>query len=352
MKKIILLLLWSSSVFASAQFIKSAPDFSTPLQINAKALCTTAKNTLAYLNKGVFYDPNVIHEGRQIKISLKKIKATLAFICAHQQELNDPLFIKQHFIFLKWYPDMSEVKRLAASKPLLKNLPKNTILMTKYYVHLAKASKKKQGNALYPLYGLPFDERSFSMEQAEAHPQLTRFRYGKQAILKGALRNQAPVLAYLSRDDLEAALLQGTIVADFGPGAGKKIFNVHRCNNIPYSKTKNPYAQDRYWYFKEVDGIKGYGKDANYKITVDPGATFAADLNQLGLGKLLLVQYKTTSGKMVSKAGILADTGGAFTSNLYQVDYLAGSFSGKTNYLKATRDLPDYVQAYFMVLKD
>jgi hypothetical protein len=65
-----------------------------------------------------------------------------------------------------------------------------------------------------------------------------------------------------------------------------------------------------------------------------------------------MIQYKTSSGTLISKAGIFADTGGAFADNLYQVDYLAGSYSGKSNYLKATRHLPDYVQAYFMVLKN
>ncbi|RUR12878.1 MltA domain-containing protein [Legionella sp. km772] len=352
MKILALLFLCSAGVAAAPQFINSPPNFATQVEINSGKLCKTAKNTLEYLNRGAHYDPAVIHEGRLVKIPLAKIKATLLFICAHQQQLNDPGFIKQHFTFWRWYPDLTEVKSLAPQKPLLKNLPKDNILMTKYYVHLAKASMKKRGSMIYPLYGLPSDEQHLSLEQANAQPQLTRFRFGKQAILKGALQGKVPVLAYLSRDDLEAALLQGTVVADFGPGIGKKIFNVHRCNNIDYDKRKGPYAQERYWYFKEVDGIKGYGKDAEHKITVEPSVTFAADLEHLGLGKLLLVQYKTSSGDLISRAGVLADTGGAFKNNLYQVDYLAGSFSGKTNYLKATRHLPDYVQAYFMVVKD
>lgn len=352
MIKAILIFLCTSAAFASAQFIHSEPDFATTFKIDSQALCSTAKSTIAYLDKGVIYDPSVIHPGKKTKISLKKIKETLSFVCANQQKLNDPLFVKQHFIFLRWYPDRSEVHRLGSQKPLLKNLPKDNILMTKYYVHLAKGSHIKQSQTLYPLYALPFDESRFTVEQANTHSNLTRFHYGKQAILKGALQNKAPVLAYLNRDDLEAALLQGTIVVDFGSGEAKKTFNVHRCNNIAYDKTKNPYAQERYWYFKEVDGIKGYGKDADYKITVAPQATFAADLDQLGLGSLLLIQYKTASDGLISKAGILADTGGAFVNNLYQVDYLAGSFSGKTNYLKATRHLPDYVSAYFMIVKD
>jgi hypothetical protein len=353
MKKVLLALLFCPVAFSSPGFSPQTPELSGSYQINGTELCITAKNTLAYLNKGYAYDPQAIHEGKVIKVPMEKIKATLKFICLHQSQLNDPSFIKQHFNFIRWYPDTAQAKMLAKHKPLLKNLPNDKILMTKYYVHLANASMTKQGDKQYPLYGLPKDEQNLTLEQAETKPHLLRFHYGKQAILKGALKDKdVPVLGYFNRDDLEAALLQGTVVADFGYPLGKKIFNVHRCNNVPYDKQKGPYQQQRYWYFKQVDGIKGYGKDAEHKITVNPTVTFAADLPYFGLGKLLLIQYKNSSGTYISNAGIFADTGGAFANNLYQIDYLAGSYSGKTNYLKGTRHLPDYVSAYFMVLKD
>jgi 3D (Asp-Asp-Asp) domain-containing protein len=225
--------------------------------------------------------------------------------------------------------------------------------MTKYYVHLAKASLKSTASTPYALYALPKDELHLTLEQANAHPELTRFKYGKQSILNGVLEHLlVPKLAYLSREDLESSLLQGTVVADFGGVTGKKIFNVHRNNNIAYNRIKKPYDQERFWYFKQVAGIKGYGKDAEYKITVNPEVTFAADLAQFGLGKMLMIQYYDQSGTIISKAGIFADTGGAFANNLYQVDYLAGSYPGQDAYYKATRHLPDYVDAYFMVLKE
>lgn len=342
----------SQYVVAAPQFKAISPEFSGHYRINGPALCATAKSTLAYLNKGAAYDPKVIHSGHVMPVPLARIKATLIFICQNQNKLNDPAFIQQHFEFIRWYPDVQRAKQLATQKPLLKNLPQDRVLMTKYFVHLAKASNKMTANAHYALYALPQDEQNLSVEEAESKPQLTRFKYGKQAILKGALDNKGVTqLAYLSREDLEMALLQGTVVADFG-NAGKKIFNVHRNNNIAYDRTKSPYEQERYWYFKQVDGIKGYGKDADHKITVSPEATFAADLTEFGLGKMLLIQYKDKSGAKTTQAGIMADTGGAFDDNLYQIDYLAGSYSGKEASYKATRHLPDYVEAYFMVLKD
>lgn len=346
-------MLYCSLTQAAPQFKQVNPEFNGHYKIDAKELCLTAKNTLDYLNKGKVYDPSVIHDGTALKIPLSRVKNTLRFICTHQNQMNNPAFVKKHFEFIRWYPDIQKTKALLVHKTLLKNLPLDHVLMTKYYVHLAKVSTKEKGTYTYPLYGLPKDEQNLTLEQANKKSNLTRFKYGKQSILKGALKGSTvPILAYLSRDDLEAALLQGTLVADFGPRANTKIFNVHRGNNIPYNKQLSPYEQERFWYFKEVDGVKGYGKDAEHKITVYPLATFAADLAQFGLGKLLMIQYSNKAQGLITRAGVLADTGGAFADNLYQIDYLAGSFSGKTKYLKGTSHLPDYVQAYFMVLKD
>ncbi|KTD20984.1 Uncharacterised protein [Legionella lansingensis] len=346
-------LIISSQAIAAPRFVPAEPLPAARYRINGPALCATAKETLAYLNKGSHYDPRVIHEGKVFKVSLARVKATLVFICKHQNELQDPAFIKNHFDFVRWYPDIEQTKPLRLNKPLVANLPKDKILMTKYYVHRAKASSKPTPAYPLALYALPRDEESLTVEEADAKPELIRFQYGKQAILKGALTNKkVPVLAYLNRDDLEAALMQGTIVADFGShDSPEKIFNVHRCNNIPYDKAQNPYKQERYWYFKSVDGIKGYGKDAEHKITVNSEVTFAADLAQFGLGKLLMVQYLDETGKMVTRAGIFADTGGAFENNLYQVDYLTGSYAGREAFYQANRHLPNYVTAYFMVLK-
>lgn len=340
------------SACATPRFNSESPKLQGRFEVKTAQLCATAKNTLAYLNKGASYDAEVIHSGKVAPISLQRIKATLSFICENQAKMNDPVFIKQHFDFIRWYPDKERAKPLSANKPLLQRLPNDRILMTKYYVHLANASQKATAAMPYPLYALPIDEEKLTLEQANAKPNLTRFQYGKQAILKGKLEaHKVPKLAYLSRDDLESALLQGTVVADFGAN-GTKIYNVHRNNNIAYDRTKNPYLQERFWYFKQVDGIKGYGKDAEHKITVNPQVTFAADLTQLGLGKLLMIQYKDAKGTETTRVGILADTGGAFADNLYQVDYLAGSYKGKEAFYKAAKNLPDYVDAYFMVLKN
>lgn len=346
-------LLCSFSAVAAPHFVPAKPSFKSQYVSNAADLCATAQETLAYLNRGEAYDPKVIHAGKVLPLPLQRIKETLVFICQHQNKLHDPAFIEKHFEFIRWYPDMEQCKPLQSKKTLLANLPNDKILMTKYYIHRAKASDKRTPQYPFPLYALPEDEADLTIDAANARKGLLRFQYGKQAILKGALHNKpVPVLAYLKRDDLEAALMQGTLVADFGgTTAQEKIFNVNRSNNIAYDNAKSPFAQERYWYFKQVDGIKGYGKDAEEKITVNSEVTFAADLEQFGLGKLLMVQYTDSAGKMITRIGVLADTGGAFQNNQYQVDFLAGSYAGKEAFYRATQHLPNYVAAYFMILK-
>ena len=345
------MLMSSTQVLAAPHFIPSHPIQKGDYAINGQALCATAKETLAYLNKGTSYDPQVIHGGKIMKLPLERVKATLVFICQHQNELNSPAFIQKHFDFVRWYPDSEGTNALKRNNHLIANIPKDKVLMTKYYVHQAKIADTRSQAYPFALYAIPQDEALLTLEAADVKPNLTRFKYGKQAILNGALtKEKVPVLAYLNRDDLEAALLQGTVVAELS-GHHPVIYNVHRCNNIPYDKTKNPYKQERYWYFKQVDGIKGYGKDADHKITINPEVTFAADLKQFGLGKLLMVQYPSSKGQVITRAGILADTGGAFQNNLYQIDYLSGTYRGKEAFYKANHHLPDYVAAYFMVLK-
>ena len=339
---------------SAPNFRKEVPLNNKSYEINGPALCNTAKETLAYLNKGANYDPSVIHDGHLFNIPLKRVKDTLIFICQNKYKLSNPKFIKDNFDFIRWYPDINQAKTLKSSKSLIAKLPNDKILMTKYYVHQAQASTKKTKSYPYAIYSLPKDEESLTLEEANVKPNLIRFKYGKQAILKGALDHKnVPVLAYLNREDLEAALMQGTIVVKFIDKKNyKKILNVNRNNNIPYDKAKNPYNQERYWYFKQVDGIKGYGKDAEDKITVNSEVTYAADLEEFGLGKLLLVQYLNQKGKLVTRAGIFADTGGAFKNNQYQIDFLAGSYAGKDEFYQSTHHLPNYVTAYFMVLKN
>lgn len=354
----------TSTVHAAAKFTAEQKPMIDGIWIdNSKDLCFVAAQTVSYLNKGQDYDPYAIHAGHVAgaTIAVDRVKDTLNFLCEVQKQdaqrgalsrLASPDFIKQHFEFIRWYPDTDHAKRLSANKPLLQNLPREQILQTRYFVKIANGATTKNKSHPFALYGLPFDEVGMSIEEAFQHKsELTRFRFGKQAILQGALEApaaKAPPLYFLSREDLEGALLQGTAVIP--SSNGYRYFNVHRGNDIPYDRTKAPEAQQRYWYFKEVASVLGYGKDADHKIPIAPQVTVAGDIGQLGLGKLILLATRE-QGKLTYRLNVLADTGGAFSNNLYQLDWLSGYYRGWDDYQAANKHRDNYSFAWILVKK-
>lgn len=329
-------------------------------QIDADALCQVSGATQAYFAKGVAYDPEVIHAGKVFNrtVTIERVKETLAFICQIAEEdkrlnqpsrLNQPEFIQQQFEILRWQPDAEVVRQAAKQKSLLRKLPQGEVLITRYYVHKAIAQKSWSADTPYALYGLPYDEQALTIEDAEQQRDtLTRYRVTKQQALNGALDTLAPPLVWLARDDLEAALMQGTLVTHHH--GEERVFNVHRNNGISYDPAIRPYKQARYWYFKEVPHILGYGKDAHFKIPVLPEVTVAGDLHQLGLGKLMLMR-RNEAGESVYRMALLADTGGAFADNLYQLDWLSGAYQGKAAYQQANRHIADYAQIWMLLKK-
>ncbi len=353
-----------SQGLAAATFTPQQPQFAAGQWPDRSAdLCQVATETLKYIDKGQSYDPVAIHGGKVpgATVSVAEIRQTLLYICqvanedqaaGRKSRLTDPAFIQQHFQFVRWQPDQAGAAKLAKNKPLLQKLPADKILQTKYFVKIADGSQVKTAEKNQALYGLPFDEAKLDLDTADAlGKQITRFQLGKQDIVNGALEQKplrAPVLFWLSREGLEGALLQGTAVVP--SGKGYRYYNVHRTNGIPYDRTKTPEQQQRYWYFKEVQSVLGYGKDADYKIPIKPEVTVAGDIPQLGLGKLILLATPE-SGVMHYRLTILADTGGAFANNLFQLDWLSGYYRGWPDYFAANKHRGDYSQAYLLLKK-
>ncbi len=94
----------------------------------------------------------------------------------------------------------------------------------------------------------------------------------------------------------------------------------------------------------------GYGKDANYKIPILPKVTVAGDIFQLGLGRLILLRTEE-QGQPVFRLTVLADTGGAFHDNLYQLDWLSGYYRDWDDYYQANRHISDYADAWLLLKK-
>lgn len=362
-------LLLSGNIFASPTFLPTTQLPAGEWVDLSEDLCNVAQQTHAYLTQGNAYDPAAIHGGTTawLNTPTERIQETLNYICdvvnedkqlGRASRLTDPDFITRHFELLRWSPDQQRANQLSDNKPLLQRLPADRLLLTKYYVRLTEGQSQQSSETPHALYGLPFDEAQSSLDEADAkRDQITRYRYGKQAIVAKEsskeqatyMRNLAPPLIWLSRSDLEGSLLQGTAVVDESNGQ-RRYFNVHRNNGIAYDRTQRPEQQERYWYFKEVPGVLGYGKDADYKIPIRPKVTVAGDIFQLGLGRLILLRTEEL-GQPVFRLTVLADTGGAFHDNLYQLDWLSGYYRDWDDYYQANRHISDYADAWLLLKK-
>ncbi|NQY63798.1 MAG: MltA domain-containing protein [Alteromonadaceae bacterium] len=363
-------------------------------------LCTVANNSKSYLET-YSEDKFAVHAGSKInqqllvnKITLKKVKNTLAFICQVVEQdlknnrvsrLNDKEFLTANFDFIHWTPDKKTANSIvkkstnAIKKRMLTNIPDDKIFLTKYYTKLLDASLVKTKIYTQALYALPNDEKGKTLEQAEQErAKLTRYKFTRQQIIKGALLNNnlAEPLVWLTEEALHDVLLQGTGVLNID--GKKRYFNVHRNNGIAYDYSIGKRDQARYWYFIETPGIMGYGKTQESKIAVKPHVTFAGNVADLGLGKLMMVTYlknkkhqsKHLSNHLskhqrnksqqngqkekqtISRIGIIADQGGAFDNNLFQLDLLVDSYRGWQDYHQDNKHLPDYAQAWIMLVKE
>lgn len=323
------------------------------IDTDPQKLAAVARETLAFIRR--HRDDRAVQAGllQEQQVTLADVEKTLQRIVdtvdsdtrAHRpQRILQPAFLNQQFRLLRWQADR------AAAQAHKVNLPDRRLRITKYVVFEAKGSPVKTAVYNCALYALPADEQQLSPEQAEARKaELIRFRFTKQQVVAGAL-DKLPVrpLVWLNRQGLEDALLQGSLMVKM-PDGGERMFNVHRNNGIGYDRTiKQPTLQRRYWYFKEVQGIQGYGQDD--KILVQPGVTFAGDVFNLGLGKLIAMRY-VLNGKPVLRLGVLADTGGAFIPNLYQLDYLSGIYPDRPSFQKGVAALPEFAEAFVLIAR-
>ncbi|GAX39692.1 hypothetical protein NIES4075_06480 [Tolypothrix sp. NIES-4075] len=328
----------------SSQVFSSGKLPTTKVNFNQADLLATLSNTRKYFQDYGSLDPDVQRTGvlGAQGVTVEDILKTLDFMIAVLQEdianhrttrLQDANFINSNFRVIKWSaynPQKSQQERLR---------------ITKYAVFTHPGSRKKTSTFNIPIYSLKDDLAASKFYT----------RYTKQDVLSGIYEpggreyGKVEPLAYLTRKGLEEALMEGTILVNF-PDGSKAYFNVDRNNEMAYVRGLTATAQKRYWYFREVDAIKGYGYKIDAKISIKPGVTFAGDVLNIGLGKIIVLEYNK-GGRKNLKMGIIADTGGAFLPNLHQLDFLAGIFKNNKDFGQHVQELPDYAQAYILVKK-
>lgn len=314
------------------------------INFNQADMLTTLVNTRKYFQDYAKEDPIVLREGilGTQGVTVGDILKTLDFMIGVLQadinqgrpsRLQDTNFINQNFRVLKWSP----------YNP--KNTNQKKLRLTKYAVFTHTGSTTKTSRYNTGIYSLKDNLATDKFYQ----------KYTKQDVLKGIYEpggkefGKVDPLAYLTRTGLEEALMQGTVLINFTNGS-RSFFNVDRNNGIPFKKGVNPLNQGRYWYFRKVDAIKGYGYKIDAKISIKPGVTFAGDVNNIGLGRIVVLESGSGRNRQM-KMGVIADTGGAFLPNLYQLDYLSGIFKSQTEFRNYIRTLPEFLNNTYILVK-
>lgn len=278
-------------------------------------------------------------------INTQKVKETLRYIIALIENdkkakrpfrILNPSFLNKYFKFIKWSGDIA-----SANKNGKKGASKE-IYLTHYATFEINGNYKKTRKHPYALYSII--NKYFEKD--------LRFKISKQNALTGRLnrniyKNKVKPLVWVSREGLEEALMQGTTIVKM-PNGKKRIFCVSKNNGFAYDKNiKNRKQQKRYWYFKEVTNDRHFKKHN----VINLGQTvFAGDIYNIGLGKIIAIRYKNKLTKKTEmRLGILADSGGAFVNNLYQLDFYNGIFKNHTEFYKKIASIPKNVQSFILV---
>ena len=237
----------------SHDILRAASLPNTKVNFNPADLLVVLTSTRKYFKNQLDRDADLQREGilGTQGVTVADIVKTLDFMVLTLKQdikakrsirLQDPKFLNTNFRSIQWTafnPTVTDEKR---------------VRMTKYavFTHPGSHTPTKEFNA--GLYAL----------KPGTDIEAIRLKYTKQDVLKniyepkGIEFGTVEPLAYLDRAGLESALMEGTVLIKFTDGTSK-FFNVDRNNNIPYVKGLTPTEQKRYWYFKPVTAIKGFG---------------------------------------------------------------------------------------------
>lgn len=252
---------------------------------------------------------------------------------AERPRLEDPAWLAAHFDALAWTPDAegARARKIAVDE---------RIRLTSYAVFEADGAGARTERFDTALWALPDDE-------ADGVPGFrTRFTrmdvYAGAYLPGGAAAGHAAPLVWMARADANEALMQGSVVVRM-PGGERRTFNVHRNNGLPWDpRQKDPNRQARFWYFREVSGLLGVEQ-----IPLEPLVSVAGDVQDLGLGRLVALSWDDHL-----QLAVLADTGGAFEPNLFQLDWLAGTFPDRAAYGVWAAGMPTRVRAALLVRRE
>lgn len=245
--------------------------------------------------------------------------------------LSDPAFLEANFNLWWWTPDHVGARSRGHS------LPSDHIRITRYLVSRIDGRDSPEGAYRHALYADPGPD--------------AREQYTRREVIAGAWKSGgARPLTWLTERGVYEANMQGTVAVRL-PDGRERMFNVHENNGHAYRVgVGDPRAQDRYWYFREVDAAYGFGAPedcpAAGKVKLAAKASVAGDVHNIGLGRLVMME-----GREGLHLAVLADTGGAFSPNLFQLDWFGGSYDSHRALYTATSSVPETTRVGLLIVK-
>lgn len=343
----------------NGRFAAAAPDgprtwFDTP----SSELGYVARETARELREQQALGTPLASAGMfaELGVTFEDVLATLDLVATVAAEdrgevhkrLEDPAWIAEQFSVLRWTPD----REGAAARKV--DLGPDELRLTSYLVFQVDGSTTRTEPYTTALYALPHEEQNGGapvLRPNSCPPGSRRCKYTRQDVYAGVYdpggesAGQADPIVWLTRDAANQAVMQGSIEVRTADGR-TRMFNVHENNGIPYDPAiKDGNLQPRFWYFREVVGILGVEQ-----IPLRPHAAVAGDIWNIGLGKIVALSWDGPLGPETHLV-VLADTGGAFQPNLFQLDWLAGTFPSRAAYDDWARTHPQRVRAAILVRK-
>lgn len=320
-------------------YTEEATNFTFDIIVNPLALQQAAKDALRYIKHKkklatVTLEPTSIKPIMDKNDVVKTLKFIIKIIEEDKETGNyrilDPNFINTQFRLITWGPFNTQNQA-------------SQIKLTNYVVYNVKGSWVKTAKYNCALYKLL---------DASLRTKFTKHQILYGALEKPGYQKKAIPLAWLTRDDFEQALLQGTVLVNF-PNKSYKIFMVNSNNNIEYNKSiKDIKKQKRYWFFNETKNPHISLDDFKKRIQDRKEVIFAGDLENIGIGKLIAIQHiNQLTQKPEVYLGVLADTGGAFINNPYQLDFFAGIFNNSNELKKYLKKFPLTTKAFVLCRK-
>lgn len=311
---------------------------------NPYYLMQAAQDTLNFLNstKGKQNDCIAPKHFNSV-LPREKIESTLKFIIStikqdmHKNKFRilDPNFLNNNFNFVRWKADASTAQKNGIRLP-----QDGQIRLTSYAIFCVRGNTHKT--------------KAFPCAIYQAFDSNIALKFTKQQVLAGILekpenKKYVRALAWLSRDDFEDAIMQGTIMIKL-PDDKERVFVANISNNIEYDrKESDPRHQRRYWFFKEAKNSNWTIEQLKKRLKNRQNVIFAGDIYNIGIGKIIAIKHPNPiTHKNEIRLGVLADTGGAFVRNLYQLDLFAGIFNSRAELSAYLKNIPIKAEAYIL----